>query len=100
MINIGSAGVQRYRRQFAERNIRRSSRRVLIGDFDFTDGIDILAILGRKPHRQCELPIAFQYRGRLGAAHRRLNDGIHVAGIKAVAGSLGAIYRDIEIRLA
>ena len=57
------------------------------------------AVFRRQTDVEVELAIAFQHGGRRGAGHRRLDDGVDVAGIEAVARRLGAVDRDVEIRL-
>ena len=55
---------------------------------------------GAQPHRDVELAVGLELRGCHRAAERRLDDGVDVAGIEAVARGLVAIDRDIEVGLA
>ena len=72
----------------------------MIGHFDVADFFDAVAVFGRITDDEIELPVALQDRSRYRSAHCRLNDGIDIAGIEAVARGLGAIHLDVQVRLA
>ena len=61
---------------------------------------EAVAVFRRQANGDVELAVGLQQRGRDGAAQRRLNDGVDVAGIEAVAGGLFAVDLDVQIGLA
>ena len=80
--NIGRARVERYRGEFAQRNIAIDAARRLIADLDIAHVVNVIAIFLGKPHDNAELPVGFQKCRRRGAAQCRLNDVIDVAHIQ------------------
>ena len=62
--------------------------------------LQAVAVLGRDADDQRKLAIPFQHRGRLRPAQGRLDDGVDVAGIEAIASGRRAVHRDIQVRLA
>ena len=100
VINPGRAGVQSDGRQFLQWNVGIGTAAGLIGHLDVANFFDAVAVFRRITDGQAELPVSFQNRGRHRSAERRLDDRVHVAGIKAVARGVGAVHRDVQVRLA
>src|SRR5271157_3710898 len=99
MVDVGGPRIQADRRKLAQGNIRRCAGGVLVTDPDIANRFNVIAVFGREANGDVPRTIAFQERRRDRSAHRRLNDGIHVARIEAIAGRLLPIDRDVEVRL-
>ena len=100
VINPGGSRVQGDVRQFAEGYVGIGAGGGLIAHFDIANFIDAVAVFGRITDDQIELPVTLQDRSRYGAAHGRLHDRVHIAGIEAIARGLGAIHFDVQIGLS
>ena len=64
------------------------------------DGVDIVAVARREPHREREVHLALVDACHLLAADRRLHHGVDVADREAVARRLGAVDPHHEVGLA
>src|SRR5215831_15472884 len=100
VINVGCAGIERYLGKLGQGNVGVGSSRRLISDLEGTNGVDVLPILGSQPHRDIELSIALEQRGRDLATHGRLDDARDVAGVEAISRRGIAIDLDIQVGLA
>src|SRR5262249_24308600 len=86
--------------ELAQRNIGVHAGWSLEADFDIADRLETGTIFRRKPNDDAELSVGLEQRGRRCAAQCRVDNGVDVAGIKAVSGRLLAIDLDIQIGLA
>src|SRR5262245_17440047 len=99
VINVGRTGIERYLGKLGQGNVGVGPGRRLISDLEGTNGIDVLPILRSQPHRDIELSIALEKRGRDLAAHGRLDDARDVAGVETIARRGIAIDLDVQVGL-
>ena len=100
VINPGGPGLQANRRQFAQGDVGIGAAAGLIGHLDIANLFDRVPLFRREADGQVELAVALEDQGGHGAAHRRLDDRVHVARVEAVAGGLGAVHLEVQVRLA